>query len=61
MPKYMATVAWRGALNIGNMRIFDTKDEAFYYVEGLDDPHPRVYKLSSNAPPKLLRSRESKE
>ena len=58
---YLATCAWRGALNIGDMRIFEAKDAAFDYVESLYSSYRRVYKLSDNAPPKLLRSRKSKE
>jgi hypothetical protein len=52
---YLVTSIWRGALHIGPMRIFSDEDSAWKYV---DDEHmygPRVYLVSSDAAPKLLK------
>jgi len=67
---YLATTYWRGALNIGDMRLFDGLDDAVKYLAPKmmlgATPRPvknwyfyRVYEFSGlNAAPKLVKKQE---
>ena len=58
LVKFLVTTIYSGALHISPMRIFDTEKEAWiYYDEITEREQGRVYRVSSDAPPKLLKKR----
>ncbi len=67
---YLASSYWRGALNIGDMRMFNTEEEAWNYVLSLPrvrilyreesrvlPSYARIYLLSATEPPKRISRR----
>lgn len=58
---YFVTSIYRGALHIDPMRYFPTEDEAQRYAHDLTGGEPRIYLLSSDAPPKRIKVRDISE
>ena len=56
MKCYMVTTMW-GAMHVYSMRVFETDAKAWKYYDSLEEPDSlkRIYLLSSNEPPKLLK------
>jgi hypothetical protein len=67
---YLASTYYRGAMNVGKMRLFKTESEAFAYlrqtlteeyndnielVERFFDQFTRIYKLAKDEEPQLIR------
>lgn len=55
---YLVTVVWRGSLHITPMRVFSTYEEGLTYATSLSENprNLRIYKLSSDAEPILLKA-----
>ncbi len=53
---YMVTLNWRGAMNVGAMRLFKTLPEAIVYRDWLAKGSGSMsYSLSDTSPPKLIK------
>ena len=60
MKTYLVTNIWSGALNIGNMRVFNNFVDAkkhWHDVEATESAR-RMYEVSSNEAPKLLKNKD---
>lgn len=56
MQGYLVTTIYSGALHISPMRIFETQAEAETYWDEISaDDQPRMYLLSNDAPPKMIK------
>jgi hypothetical protein len=56
---YLVTIYWRGALNIGDMRVFDNPVEAFNYYSTLQPPFRKFYEVSKGESPKLYKDKDT--
>lgn len=52
---YMVTSNWRGAMHVDPMRIFTDKQKAINYAKTLMGGTPKMYLLSENNPPVLIK------
>lgn len=57
MQTFMVTINWRGALNIGAMRTFDTEEKCWEYARDIESMGGtvKVYELFVNKEPRLCK------
>ena len=55
MTGYLVTTIYRGSLHVSPMRLFDNEVDAWKYAEEFSGESVRVYFISSDNPPKLLK------
>jgi hypothetical protein len=61
MATFMVSINWRGALNIGDMRTFETEDECWEYSKTLTSGGViKVYELFSDKEPRLCKQPKPK-
>lgn len=59
MKTYLVSSYWRGALNIGDMRVFDNDVDAWAYYDSVSTSSwKRIYQTSHLEGPKLLKDKD---